>query len=170
MNIFDIDNNIRAVLDKMNMVMEEEGDIPDELVSELSTLKEERERKLEGIALYWKELQAEADAIKVEADKLVARAKSAKNKADSMKSFLSRMMFDPDATEKEKIKTSRVSVFFKPSDSVIIKDDDWRNVPKQYVNKTIDYKVDKNAIKAVLKEGKKVKGASLQTNYNIQIK
>jgi len=170
MTIFDIDNDIRDLLDKMNTVMEEEGSIPDELVSELSSLKEEREKKLEGIALYWKELKAEADAIKVEADKLAKRAESAKNKADRMKEFLYMMMYDEDAIEQEKVKTNRVSVYFTPSDSVMIENDDWRKVPEEYVNVVTDYKIDKKAIKAVLKEGKEVKGASLKTNYNIQIK
>ena len=51
----------------------------------LDALQMERERKLEGVALWVKDLKAEAEAVKAEADKLTARKKALDNKIDSIK-------------------------------------------------------------------------------------
>lgn len=170
MNIFDIERSIRDALDRMTAEMEETGCISDEMALELSSLNEAREKKVEGIALYYKEMQAEADAIKEEAKKLAERARTAQNKADSLKGFLSRLLYNPEQEKQDKFKTARVSVSFRKSESVEIIDDNWKLVPKKYVTKEIEYKVDKVGIKEALKAGEKVKGAYLRDKYNIQIK
>ena len=66
--LYDIDQEILACID------DETGEILD--VEKLDALQMERERKLEGVALWVKDLKAEAAAVKEEADKLTARKKA----------------------------------------------------------------------------------------------
>lgn len=169
MNIFEIDESIRQALDKMTEEMEETGCVSDEMALELSSLNEAREKKIEGLALYFKEAQAEADAIKEEVKKLAERAKTAQNKADYLKGYLSRILFNPEAEKQDRFETSRVRVSFRKSESVDV-DDDWQKIDENYVIVKMDHQIDKAGIKEALKAGIEVKGASLKTNYNIQIK
>lgn len=167
MTIFDIDGNIRSLLTQMEEQMEETGEISDELMNDLSDLKAEKDEKIEAIALYYKEKAAEASAIDEEAKKLTERARVAKNKAESLKGFLSTIL---TMDGQEKFETSRVKVSYRKSESVKIEGDDWMNIPKKYVTKKITFAADKVALKEDLKAGKKIKGAWLETNRNIQIK
>ena len=70
--LYEIDQEI---LDCIDM---ETGEILD--LEKLTALQMERERKLEGVALWIKDLNAEAAAVKEEADKLTARKKSLYNR------------------------------------------------------------------------------------------
>ena len=63
--LYDIDQDI------LNCVDLETGEILD--TEKLDALQMERERKLEGVVLWIKDMKAEATAVKEEADKLNAR-------------------------------------------------------------------------------------------------
>ena len=78
--LYEID---QAILDCVDM---ETGEILDS--EKLTELNMERERKLEGVALWVKDLKAEAAAVKEEADKLTARKKALDNKIESIKNWL----------------------------------------------------------------------------------
>lgn len=166
MTMFEINDSIRAVLDKMGREMETEGFVSDETLAEYEALSEAKDDKMESIALYYKETQAEADAIKAEAKKLAERAEVAQKKADSLKGYLSRIM---EIDEMEKFTTSRVKVSFRKSESVIV-DDDLKNVDERFVITKTTYAADKASIKEAIKNGEDVKGAHLETKQNIQIK
>ena len=74
MTLYEIDNEIRAFLDKMlDAVDEETGEIIDIDPAELEQLNEAREQKIENIALYIKNLEADAKAIKEEEKNLKAK-------------------------------------------------------------------------------------------------
>ena len=66
--LYEIDNEILACVDA------ETGEILD--TERLDALQMEREAKLEGVALWEKDLTAEANAVKEEADKLMARKRA----------------------------------------------------------------------------------------------
>ena len=72
--LYEIDAAILAAVDQ------ETGEILD--TEKLDALQMEREAKLEGVALWVKDLKAEADAVKAEADKLTARKKALENKIE----------------------------------------------------------------------------------------
>ena len=157
MKLYEIDQAIYDCVD------EETGEIID--VEKFEALQMDRLRKLEGIALWVKELRAEAEAIKAEKDKLYEREVACKNKADRLANFLS------DVLGGEKFRTPRVAVSYRKSTKVDIPDSfDVDSLPEELkkVKRTVD--PDKKAIGDYLKAGNILEGISLLENYNIQIK
>lgn len=165
MNLFDINNNIRAFIDKLYSSVDETGEIPQGDWEALNELKEARDTKIENIALYYKEALVEAEALKAEAEKLSARAKTVQKKADRLKEYLSINLQRENQMDFE---TSRCKISFRKSEVVSIPDEDM--LLKKYLKKKVTYVPDKETIKAQLKAGKAVKGATLITKQNIQIK
>ncbi|MBO7711086.1 MAG: siphovirus Gp157 family protein, partial [Lachnospiraceae bacterium] len=95
--LYEID---QAILDCVDL---ETGEILDP--EKLTALQMEREAKLEGVALWVKDLKAEAEAVKAEADKLNARKKALDNKIEAIKAWL---LY---ALNGEKLKTARCNVY-----------------------------------------------------------
>lgn len=164
MNLFDINNNIRAFLDKLYSSVDETGEIAQGDWEALNELTEARDTKIENICLYIKEKQAEADVLKAEAEKLTARAKSAQKKADRLKDYLSMNL---QRERQMDFETSRVKISFRRSEVVSIVED---YLPKKYFAKNVTLTPDKKTIKELLKAGKSIKGATLIERQNIQIK
>lgn len=154
MNIFQIDDAILSCVDA------DTGEVIDEMM--LDQLRMERDQKIENVALWIKELRAEADAIKAEVKNLNDRKIVAENKAESLKRYLEY------ALGGEKFKTCRVSVSYRKSESVQI--DDLEALDKRFL-KYKDPEPDKTAIKKAIKDGELiVDGARLVVNTNMIIK
>lgn len=89
--LYEIASDYRAILDWMDDHAEElamsGGDHP-ELVEYLDKVEANLNRKAESIALLVQEQKATADAVKAEADRLAARARTMMNRADSLKGYL----------------------------------------------------------------------------------
>lgn len=123
------------------------------------------EEKAESVACYVKNLSAFVAALKSEEESLSARRKSAERKVENMKTYLSSCM---DAVGRDKVETAKARVSFRKSVAVQIVDEG--RVPKKFLVKTVTTKPDKTEIKKAIQEGKKVAGAALVENRNIQIK
>jgi len=160
--LYDIDQEILACID------DETGEILD--VEKLDALQMERERKLEGVALWVKDLKAEADAVKAEADKLTARKKALDNKIDGLKNWL---LF---ALGGEKLKTPRCNVYQTHSQKVVIDDekaliDMFMSSPSgEKFLRMKDPEIDKNALKDSMKQGYEYEFAHLETTESVVIK
>ena len=159
--LYEIDNAIMECIDF------ETGEIVD--FERLEELQMERERKLENVALWIKNLKSDADAIKAEKQVLDEREKAARNKFERLTEYLS------NALDGQKMTTSKVAISFRKSESVEIPDEtmfaDW--AAKYYHDDLLNYKAptpNKTAIKAALKDGALIKGATLITKNNMQIK
>lgn len=158
MNLYEVDNAILGCVDI------ETGEIIN--LDMLNALEMERAAKIENIALWIKNLLSDAEQIKAEKDKLAEREKLAKNKAESLKKYLS------DYMNGGKFSTPRVVISFKKSESVEVSDiekimklDDADNYLKYL------YPVpNKAAIKQAIKGGVQIPGCSLVEKNNIQIK
>lgn len=146
----------QAIMDCVDM---ETGEIID--IDRLDQLQMDRDTKIENIALYIKNLLSDVAGIKAEKDNLAQRQKVAENKANSLKRYLSGYLAG------QKFSTARVAISFRKSESVNI--EDITAIPEEYL-KYKDPEPDKTAIKSMLKSGKKVPGAELVQNQNIQIK
>ena len=152
MTLYEIDTKISECIDC------ETGEIID--FDRLSGLAIERETKLEGVALWIKNLEAIAKAIKAERDILKARQEQAEHKALALREWLSR------ALDGEKMETPKVKVSYRKSTMVEVDD----RLPKKWCSKKIVYTPDKIAIKTAIQNGKKITGAKIIERQNIQIK
>ena len=160
--LYEIDQDI---LDCVDM---ETGEILD--VEKLDALQMERERKLEGVALWVKDLRAEADAVKAEADKLNARKRALDNKVTALKSWLLIAM------DGGKLKTPRCNVYPTHSQRVAVADEkklieflQTLEDPEKFLTFK-DPELRKDEIKKALKDGYHIPGAELEQTESVVIK
>ena len=159
--LYEID---QAILDCVDM---ETGEILDP--EKLDALQMERERKLEGVALWIKDLNAEAAAVKEEADKLTARRKALDNKVAGLKNWL---LY---ALNGEKLKTPRCNVYQTHSTRLAVSDEEelidflWSlDDPDKFLK--VQPELRKDEIKKALKDGFHIPGAALETTESVVIK
>ncbi len=156
MTIFQIDAMIAEFL---TTHFNDDGEATDK--EQFEELQMARDQKVENIALYCKEMMAEAEAIKKEVKTLQMRQAQAERKRGRMKDLLDYYL------NGEKFSTSKVSVSYRNSSSVVV--DDPRRLPRQYVVRTIEAKVDRLAIKEAILYGIEVRGAHIETKRSIQV-
>jgi len=160
--LYEIDQEI---LDCVDM---ETGEILD--TERLDALQMERERKLEGVALWVKDLTAEANAVKEEADKLTARKRALDNKITGLKMWL--LM----ALDGGKLKTPRCNVYQMHSQRVSIQDEgdlidflETLEEPGRFL-RFLGPEIRKDEVKKALKDGFVIPGAALETTESVVIK
>ena len=160
--LYEIDQEILDCVDL------ETGEILD--TERLDALQMERSRKLEGVALWVKDLKAEADAVKAEADKLTARKKALDNKIDGLKAWLL------EALNGEKLKTARCNVYQTHSQRVAVPDEgelveflQTLEQPDRFL-RFREPELRKDEIKKALKDGYIIPGASLEETESVVIK
>lgn len=164
MKFYEIDQQLREILEAV-IIDEETGEIIDGFDSEkFEQLTLERDKKLEGIGVYIKELNAEADALKTEYKALKDRADRKLKKADNLKNFVSDYLITHNIP---KFESPKAAFSFRKSEVV---DADEAKVPKKYFNKKVEFVLDKMGIKKLLKSGTKIKGCQLIEKQNLQIK
>jgi hypothetical protein len=151
--LYEIDEEI------LNCVDMETGEIID--VERLGQLQLARDDKVEGIALWIKNLLSDVDAIKSEEEKLAQRRKANENKAKNLKEYLSKFL------NGQKFKTPKVSISYRKSESVEVTD--LSKLDDDYL-KFAEPTVDKTKVKKALKAGTVLQGVSLVENQNIQIR
>ena len=156
MNLYDIEYEIT------NCVDSETGEIIDE--KRLDALQMERQKKIENILLWIKNLKSEAGAIREEEKKLADRRQSDEKKAESLTQYVQNVL------NGEKFKTSRVVVSYRKSEAVIVDDLQLMQETCDEYLKYKDPEPDKAKIKAALKDGITVPGCHLEERQNITIK
>ena len=159
MTIYEIDNEI------MNCVDMETGEVID--TDKLNDLQMERDAKIENVALWIKELKAEAEAIKNEKQTLAERQRVAENKAESLKNWLAY------ALNGEKFKTAKCSVSYRNSESVEVTEEGLEALMREHED-LLTYKApepNKKAIKDAIKnDGLTVAGVQLVQKTSTIIK
>ena len=160
--LYDIDAAILACVDL------ETGEILDP--EKLDALQMEREQKLEGVALWVKDMKAEAEAVKAEADKLTARKKALENKIDGLKNWL---MY---ALNGEKLKTPRCNVYYTRNQRLAVADEEkligflkTLKEPEQFL-KFSEPELRRDEIKKAIKDGYEIPGAALEQTESVVIK
>ena len=158
MKLYEIDQAIE------NLVEQETGEILD--LDAFMDLQMAREEKVENIALWYKNMTAEGDAIKTEIKNLAEREKAIRGKADSLKQRLAAIL------QGEKFKTAKVSVSYRKSAAVEVSDNfiEWAKANADHLLKYKDPEPDKTAIKQALSNGDDVTGATIIERENIQVK
>lgn len=161
MTLYEIDQAILGCVDP------ETGEIVD--LEKLAELQMAREEKIEKVALWYKNLLSDADALKAEKTALGERETAARNKAETLKKWLAQ------ALEGGKMSTPRVALSFRRSESVEIDDESelLAFAEENHRDDLLTYKPptpNKTAIKAAIKDGQIIRGAALVEKQNIIIK
>ena len=99
--------------------------------------------------------------MKADKNKLAEREKSDKNKAESLKEFLTAYL------DGKKFETARVAIKFRSVESVSVPD--VTALPEKYC-RIKPHEADKTAIKNALKAGEVIEGAELVKKQSISIK
>ena len=162
MTLYDIDNRLREFEPELD---EATGELLN--AAELDALQMERDAKIEGVALWVKELDAEAAAIKAERDALAERQRAKERKRDSLKRYLDY------ALQGQKFETSKCKVSYRKTTSVSIGElfEPWAkaNAP-ELLRITEKVEPDKAAIKEALKNGMEIVGAELTDGVSLSVK
>lgn len=153
MKLYEINEQILSCIDS------ETGELIDP--EKLNELQLEKDEKLENLTLWYKDLIAEANALKEEKEAFAAREKAAKNKAESIKNYLSYVL------NGEGFKTTKCAVSFRKSEKTVV--DDIYQIPSIFL-KYPEPKADLTGIKKAIKDGEEIKGVHLEETQNIQIK
>ena len=152
MTLYEIDSAIIGCMD------EETGEIIEGAMEELEL---DNIQKAENIALSIKNDTAMAKALKEEIDKLTQRLRTCNNGIDSKKKYLPYLLGD------KKLKTARVSVSYRNSESVTI--DDLGSLTEEYI-RIPEPQADKTAIKKAIKAGKEVAGVHIETSKSVIVR
>lgn len=163
MKLFDIDARIMACvkIDDKRMLDTETGEVVD--LEAIEALEMERDTKLENIGCWYKQLLAEADAIKAEKNAMAEREKVRRNKAESLKAFLGRYL------DGKKFETAKVAMSFRKSEAVEFDAAYMADVPVEFL-KLREPELDKTAVKKAIKAGEEIPGCALVTRQNLTIK
>lgn len=156
MNLYEINSEI------CNLVDTETGEVMDfEKFSELNIALEE---KKENIALFVKNLKAEAGAIDEEIKNLTERKNTKTAQAERLSKYLSNFL------NGERFETAKVSCSFRKSTVCEIDNEaEFMSLYPAYA-KPQPPKLNKSGVKDALKDGTELKGARLLEKLNLQIK
>lgn len=162
MKLYEINSELEKLIDT------ETGEIAD--IAFFEQLSMERAAKIEGIALYIKNLDSDVAALKAEETALAERRKVAENTTARLKEFLTSML-----TESEKFETPRVKLSWRKSRSVrvLIPENDFIEWAKAVNPALLSFKeptISKTAIKEALEAGADITAATIVESNNLQIK
>ena len=160
MKLYEIDSAIEDLLDR------ETGEISD--VEAFANLRMMREEKLEGAALYAKNLASDIKALQEEEKNLHERRTVLEHKRERLERWLSTVL------DGEKFSTPRCDVRFRRSQALEITDErtlrEWLAMSAPSYLIAQDPKIDKAGIKDAVKSGAEIPCVELVTRQNIAIK
>lgn len=160
MTLYEID---QAYIDWLAKVEEQEGELTDELMIELERLTQNFDTKAETLAVFIKDLRADAEKLKSEKVRLEARQRSKNNLADRL---LARLEESMRLHNRTKCGSARYQATFRASASVKITDD--AVLPEEYWRVTRE--PSKSAISEAIKAGTTVPGAEIEKTESLWVR
>lgn len=142
MNLYEIEKEL------MNCVDEETGEIID--IEKLEELQLEREKKIENIACWIKNLVSDAEALKAEEAVLAERRKRAESKSEQLRAYLDSVLCG------SKFESSKVIAFYRKSKAVELDESFVKWAKDSGCDEYLTYKQpvpNKAAIKAAILSG-----------------
>ena len=130
-------------------------------------LNMERNQKVENMALWYKDLTAEASKIRAEEIALAERRKTIERRADGLKNYLSMFLCG------EKFETPRVAISWRKSESIEFDDDFVNWAMTSGKDSLLTYKApepNKTEIKRFLKAGGECPHAEIVAKNNMGVK
>ena len=158
MTLYEIAENLMRCFDP------ESGELVD--VDAFESLQLERDQKIENIACWIKDLNADAAAIREEEKSLADRRRAMENKSENLKQYLGRFMGIG-----EKYSSARCAVSWRRSTKVNVDINELYKDPRSE-NYLLyhDPEPNKTAIREAIKAGFDVRGDELVESQNLQIK
>lgn len=140
---------------------------PQTLADTLESISGDVEVKAQNVAMFCRNLEATADAIKAHREAQKEREDAMRKRAEALKSYLARCM---DACGIEKIEGPGIALSFRKSSAVVINEPGL--IPAQYMRQPDPPPPapDKAAIAAAIKAGAEVPGAHVEQRRNLQIR
>lgn len=162
MTLYEINSQI---IDFMNNIEidEETGEILTDM-SMLDQLQVAHDEKIENIALFIKNTEADCDAIKKEEVALAKRRKTKENLINRLKSALS------DDLQGSKFETPRCKISFRKSTSTEVDEEEFLKYHKDLCTKVESYKYSKTDLKKLVQGGTPLHGVKLVENKSISVK
>ncbi len=162
MSLYSLDSKIKAciALDAEHVVDTEDGEILD--LEQFEALQMERAVKLENLACYIKNVEADAEAIYAEVEALSKRARVKKNEAERCKSYLAQLLAG------EKFEAPRCKVTFR--NTTVCNVLDISKVPEQFLRRKEVVEANKADIKKFCKDGAKLPGVEVITKQSMILK
>ena len=160
--LYELDQKINELI--ANSIDPETGEVSDGFIEKLDALNMERNEKIDNIMRLYKNLISDAAGWEAEEKRLSELKKSAKNRAESLKNYLSRYM----EAGVEKFTSEHGKNGWRKSEKVVVQDVD--TLPEEFKKVKVEVKADLISLKNALKEDRKIDGVSLEEHQNIQIK
>ncbi|MEG1608521.1 MAG: siphovirus Gp157 family protein [Clostridia bacterium] len=157
---------ISSKLANLEFVDMETGEVNEEMLNDLEMSFSD---KAKNIALFIKNLNADAKAIKEEEKSLAERRKAKENKIDALERYLLSMI---ELTNKSKLEfaecviSTRKSTFVEVDEKFV----QWANDNAKELLVYKEPNADKAAIKEAIKSGEKFEFARIVENINLSIK
>lgn len=155
--LYEIDRDIAELLNDAELTEDGEWILD---VDALQALTMEREQKLTGVALYVKNVVAEAEMVKAEKKALADRQSALERKAERLKEWLQ------SALAGQKLSDPRVNISYRKVQRVEVSS--VAGIPEAYLRVKVE--PDKTALKNALKKGEVIEGASLVDDISMTIK
>lgn len=165
MRLYEITNQFENVFNQLD----ENGELSQEMMESLDSLKDDFENKAISVACYIKNIEAEEAAIEHAIDDMKVRKAKLTKKAESLSDYLQCNL------QKLSINEIKSSPYFKiklkqcpPSVDVF----DEKAIPPEFWREkvTTTTSVDKIKLKEVMSEGVEVPGATIQRKLKLEIK
>lgn len=150
MTIWEIEDEI------LNCIDTETGEILDE--EKIESLEMARNTKIENTALWYKNLKAEAKALREESQALAKRARTNENLMESLENYLKYVL------DGEKFSTSKVKIYYRRSEAVEV--DDVSKLEQRFL-KYAEPTANKTEIKRAIEKGEQVDGARIVSRQNM---
>jgi hypothetical protein len=164
LSLYALSENYRQALDFMT---DPEMDLPMEAVNDtLEALGGELEDKAINVAKFLRNMETAADAIKAAEADMAKRRKALENRVQWLKSYIKGNMEACGISQIE-CPYFKLSIQKNPSAVNIL---DESAIPAQFKEQITSWKIDKTAIKDVIKAGGAVSGAELTNGTRLAIK
>lgn len=157
--LYELDQKINELI--ANSIDPETGEVSDGFIEKLDALNMERNEKIDNIMRLYKNLISDAAGWEAEEKRLSELKKSAKNRAESLKNYLSRYM----EAGVEKFTSEHGKIGWRKSEKVVVQDVD--TLPEEFKKVKVEVKADLISLKNALKEDRKIDGVSLEEHQNI---
>jgi len=152
-------------LQLMQEIENNEGEITPEIDQRLGLTQEQFEDKAVSYGYLMKHINDESVIIQNEIERLQGILKAKNALEAQLKTRITEAMISMNI---EKVTKNNLTLSLRKSEQLIIQDD--AVVPSKYLSKKLVLTPDKTALKTDIKAGKKIKGISVITKQNLQIK